>query len=100
MPNASAVGGAAASAQDQRRRREDIEDDEEPAARRERFSSESVGFWASAGATAWATVSEFMPTPVKAAAGTVLAAAAAIGAGKAGLKKRREDRDGEDRSTR
>lgn len=84
-----------ASAEDRRRRREDIDSNETPAPRRERISAEAVGFWASAGATVWASVSEFMPTMVKAVAGTVIAAAAAISAGKAWVKKRREDRDGE-----
>jgi hypothetical protein len=99
VPNASAAGTTASgvSTPARRRRREDIEDDEAPEPRRERVSAEAVGFWASAGATGWATVSEFMPTTVKAAAGTVLAAMAAISAGKAWLKKRREERDGEDR---
>lgn len=69
-----------------------------PARPRERVSSESIGWWTSAAAAGYATFSEFLPTSIKAFAGTILASAAAAGAFKAWRskiderRKQREDR--------
>ena len=40
-------------------------------------SAEAIGFGAATGSAMWATVSEFMPTPVKAFVGSILAVVAA-----------------------
>jgi hypothetical protein len=55
-------------------------------------SSETIGWWTSAAATAYATFQEFLPPTVKAVVGTVLAAATATGSFKAWRAKLSERR--------
>jgi hypothetical protein len=88
-------GEATRNARQRKRQRRDADvgDDTAPTPRRERVSAEAIGFWAATGAAAWATVAEFMPVAPKAVAGTLLATAAAISAGKSWMAKRRKHGD-------
>jgi hypothetical protein len=61
-----------------------------PAPRRQRLTSESIGWWTSATAAAYASFQEFLPTIVKAVAGTLLATAAAAGSFKAWKAKHQD----------
>jgi len=57
----------------------------------------SAGVISAAGATtafAWSPFSEFLPVPVKAVGGAIIAAIGAIGAAKALIEEKRKDREG------
>lgn len=96
MPPVPAVHSPPRKPQIQRSSREDQARGAPAPQPRAKIPSEKIGWWASAATAGYATFQEFLPAIPKTIAGTVLATAAAIGAYKAWIGKKKEQRGSSD----